>query len=304
MKRFHVHVSVSNLSQSIRFYSSLFGAEPARVEPDYAKWLLDDPRLNFAISTRDSSLGVNHIGLQVDSAEELAGLEAKLKRASTSVLPEAEVTCCYAVSDKYWVTDPQGIAWEVFHTLQDAPVYGDYKPIAAIRESTETSCCGPRASTEALRSRRTWMRTGGATIRPTRNAEVLAVREVLSSASLPVEDVTDSPRLQFWVAQVDGSIVGVVGLERVGQSALLRSLAVVPPFQSRGLGQHLVEYVEQYARTEGYRELTLLTTSADRFFEGLGYLQVERESVPEDVQQTAQFRSLCPSSAICMTKSL
>ena len=152
LKRFHVHLSVSDLAQSIRFYSTLFGAEPVRIEHDYAKWMLDDPTVNFAISTRDPALGVNHIGLQLDSPEELAGLEAKLKRAASSVMPESGVTCCYATSDKHWVTDPQGVAWEVFHTLKDAPVYGDYKPIAAIRQSTQTPCCGPKAETEAARS--------------------------------------------------------------------------------------------------------------------------------------------------------
>jgi len=152
MKRFHVHVSVSDLTQSVRFYSTLFGAEPTRIEADYAKWMLDEPRINFAISTRDRTLGVNHIGLQVDSADELARMEASLRQASSSVVPESEVTCCYAVSDKHWVTDPQGVAWEVFHTLKDAPVYGEYKSIATIRESAESPCCGPQAKTEAARS--------------------------------------------------------------------------------------------------------------------------------------------------------
>jgi len=151
MKRFHVHVSVSILSDSIRFYSTLFGADPIRVEPDYAKWMLDDPRINFAISTRNSALGVNHVGVQVDSSEELTGLETNLKRASSSVMPESEVTCCYAVSDKYWVTDPQGVAWEVFHTLKDAPVYGEDRT-ASIRDSTKPPCCGPKGKTESAAS--------------------------------------------------------------------------------------------------------------------------------------------------------
>jgi amino-acid N-acetyltransferase len=148
------------------------------------------------------------------------------------------------------------------------------------------------------------MTIGVPTIRPTLDAELSTVRELLSSASLPIDDVTDSPRLQFWVAEEAGSIVGVVGLERVGESALLRSLVVVPGFRSRGLGRHLVEHVEEHARTEGYRRLALLTMSADRFFEALGYVRIERGSVPEDVQQTGQFRSLCPASAVCMTKAL
>ena len=148
MKRFHVHLSVSDLNDSLRFYSTLFGAEPTKVEPDYAKWMLEDPRINFAISTRDVELGVNHLGLQVDTASELAGLEANLKRASSSVLPEPGVRCCYAVSDKYWVTDPQGVAWEVYHTLKDAPVYGPHKPLDEVHAALAPPCCGPSATTE------------------------------------------------------------------------------------------------------------------------------------------------------------
>ncbi|MBS0376225.1 MAG: VOC family protein [Proteobacteria bacterium] len=151
MKRFHVHLSVSDLAQSIRFYSTLFGAAPTKVEVDYAKWMLDDPRINFAISTRETALGVNHLGLQVEAAEELGDLEARLRRAATAVLPEHGVTCCYAVSDKYWVTDPQGVAWEVYHTLQDAPVYGSYQPVQHIREELTAPCCGPKAASDAAR---------------------------------------------------------------------------------------------------------------------------------------------------------
>lgn len=152
MKRLHVHVSVENLQQSIQFYSTLFGAAPAKVEPDYAKWMLEDPRLNFAISTRDTARGVNHVGLQVDTADELEEIEGNLQRAFAAVLPQPGVTCCYAVSDKYWVTDPQGVAWEVFHTLNDAPVYGEYKPMSEIREQASGPCCGPQARTQAARS--------------------------------------------------------------------------------------------------------------------------------------------------------
>ena len=149
MKRFHIHVSVENLQQSIQFYSTLFGVSPAKIEADYAKWMLEDPRLNFAISTRDLARGVNHVGVQVDTAEELAEVEGKLRRASAAVLPETGMTCCYALSDKYWVLDPQGLAWEVFHTREDAPIYGEHKPVAEIFEETASFCCGPKAQTEA-----------------------------------------------------------------------------------------------------------------------------------------------------------
>jgi catechol 2,3-dioxygenase-like lactoylglutathione lyase family enzyme len=120
MKRFHIHVSVDDIAQSIRFYSTLFGTEPSRVEADYAKWLLEDPRLNFAISTRRRPAGVDHLGFQVESAEELRGMHAQLTAADARLIQEDGQACCYARSDKYWVTDPTGIAWETFHTLAAA----------------------------------------------------------------------------------------------------------------------------------------------------------------------------------------
>ena len=124
MKRFHVHVGVADLERSIRFYTQLFAAQPAVVKPDYAKWMLDDPRINFAISRRGSRLGVNHLGLQTDTGAELTGLEERLRRAGGEVVAEKDVACCYARSDKYWVTDPEGIAWESFHSLGAVPYYG------------------------------------------------------------------------------------------------------------------------------------------------------------------------------------
>ncbi|WP_418318118.1 ArsI/CadI family heavy metal resistance metalloenzyme [Piscinibacter sakaiensis] len=123
MKRFHVHAHVEDLAKSITFYSQLFGAEPSRVEGDYAKWMLDDPRINFAISARGGEPGVDHLGFQTDSDEELRELEARARAADMSLLDAGQTTCCYARSDKYWLTDPQGIAWEQFHTLADIPVF-------------------------------------------------------------------------------------------------------------------------------------------------------------------------------------
>jgi lactoylglutathione lyase len=129
MKRFHLHISVNDLSQSIRFYSTLFGAEPSRVEADYAKWMLEDPRVNFAISTNRQPIGVNHLGLQVQSADELRAMQAQLNAADTRIIEESKQACCYARSDKYWVTDPTGIALETFHTLGNIPVYGEDTPV-------------------------------------------------------------------------------------------------------------------------------------------------------------------------------
>jgi hypothetical protein len=124
MKRFPVHVSVKDLPASIRYYQELFGAEPTVTKPDYAKWMLEDPRVNFAISTNRRPVGINHLGFQVDTDEELRGMRAQLEAADARMIEENEQPCCYAKSDKYWVTDPTGIAWEGFHTLGAIPVYG------------------------------------------------------------------------------------------------------------------------------------------------------------------------------------
>src|ERR1700723_19854 len=124
MKRLHVHVSVKDLSASIRFYRTLFGADPAVTQSDYAKWMLEDPKVNFAISMNRQPVGVNHLGFQVESEEELRGMRAQLEAADARMVEENEQPCCYARSDKYWVTDPTGIAWETFHTLANTPVYG------------------------------------------------------------------------------------------------------------------------------------------------------------------------------------
>jgi catechol 2,3-dioxygenase-like lactoylglutathione lyase family enzyme len=123
MKRFHVHLHVQDLAQSIGFYKQLFAAEPTRHEADYAKWMLEDPPVNFAISTRGSATGIDHVGIQTDNAEELAVLKARAQAADMALLDEGNTTCCYARSEKHWVTDPQGLAWEHFHTLGNIPVF-------------------------------------------------------------------------------------------------------------------------------------------------------------------------------------
>jgi catechol 2,3-dioxygenase-like lactoylglutathione lyase family enzyme len=126
MKRFHVHLSVADLAASIGFYSRLFGAEPSVRRPDYAKWMLDDPRVNFAISTWSSTPGVDHLGLQADSDDELAEIGTQFAQAdAATTVAEPKARCCYAVSDKHWVRDPQGIPWEAFHTLESIPIYGE-----------------------------------------------------------------------------------------------------------------------------------------------------------------------------------
>jgi catechol 2,3-dioxygenase-like lactoylglutathione lyase family enzyme len=145
MKRFHVHVAVDDLAANIRFYSIVFGAEPTLQKPDYAKWMLDDPRINFAISKRGAKAGVDHLGFQVDSDEELAALRKQVADAEIAALDQPDATCCYARSDKYWIADPQGIAWETYRTLGEAQIYGEQTK----KEAEAGACCSPRPATIA-----------------------------------------------------------------------------------------------------------------------------------------------------------
>jgi catechol 2,3-dioxygenase-like lactoylglutathione lyase family enzyme len=146
MKRFHVHLHVDDLAKSIAFYSRLFAAEPARVEGDYAKWMLDDPAVNFAISTRGKASGIDHLGIQTDDPAELAAMKARAEAADMALLDEGATTCCYARSEKHWITDPQGIAWEHFHTLGDVPVYGDGRA----GKAASACCATPQQATVAM----------------------------------------------------------------------------------------------------------------------------------------------------------
>ena len=123
MKRLHVKVGVESLDQGIKFYSALFDSAPVKTKTDYAKWMLDDPRLNFAISTRTGATGVDHLGLQVDEEGEMEELRERLERADMSLFDEGETVCCYARSDKSWVTDPSGVAWETYRTMAEARSY-------------------------------------------------------------------------------------------------------------------------------------------------------------------------------------
>ena len=153
MKRLHVHVSVDDLAQSVRFYSTLFAAEPAVTKADYAKWMLDDPRVNFAISTRSGGSGLDHLGIQVETQGELQEVYDRLRQADRPVLDEGATTCCYAQSEKSWITDPQGLSWETFLTTGESTVYGDSADLGAIRttaaicctsETPQGACCAPK----------------------------------------------------------------------------------------------------------------------------------------------------------------
>ena len=138
MNRLHVHLHVRDIAQSVRFYSTLFGAEPAKREPDYAKWMLDDPRVNFAISTGGEE-GLSHLGIQVEDDAALAAATLRAKDAAGSVIEETNANCCYAVSDKAWATDPQGVRWETFRTTGDLTVYGVSSD--EMRAAKSGGCC-------------------------------------------------------------------------------------------------------------------------------------------------------------------
>ena len=148
MKRFPVHVAVDDLNANIRFYSTVFGTSPTVLKDDYAKWMLDDPRINFAISRRGAKPGLDHLGVQVESDEELATLRGQVGQAEIAALDQDNAACCYARSDKYWITDPQGIAWETFHTLDSVPVYGEDSRVADSAQE-KSACCAPTATATA-----------------------------------------------------------------------------------------------------------------------------------------------------------
>jgi catechol 2,3-dioxygenase-like lactoylglutathione lyase family enzyme len=142
MKRIHVHVSVNDLAESVRFYATLFKAEPAVLEPDYAKWMLDDPRVNFAISTRGEARGLDHLGIQVDSPDELREIASRLSAAEHPIIEQQNTACCYARSDKAWATDPQGIAWETFFTFGETTIYGEG---VSVRPAADVATAKPAA---------------------------------------------------------------------------------------------------------------------------------------------------------------
>lgn len=151
MKRFHVHVGVDNIDEGIKFYSALLGTAPIKIKTDYAKWLLDDPRVNFAISTRALTKGVDHLGIQVEEDGELAEIRERLKSAALSLFDEGETVCCYAKSDKSWVHDPSGIPWETYKTMEDVQVFGESPEVQGACCTPDTTeqpaCCEPSEKT-------------------------------------------------------------------------------------------------------------------------------------------------------------
>ena len=142
MKRLHVHLKVSDLAQSIEFYSALFGKDPDKREPDYAKWLLDDPAANVSISNRSGAGGVDHVGIQFDDDEGLEETSSRLKAADAAIAPQTDATCCYARSNKYWARSPEGAVWELFHTFGDSEIYGA-DPAPSDAKAQSAGCCTP-----------------------------------------------------------------------------------------------------------------------------------------------------------------
>ena len=143
MKRLHVHVAVDDIAKSIPFYSALFAAQPSVTKTDYAKWMLEDPRVNFAISSRGREAGLDHLGIQVESKDELHDVYARLKQAGGAVIEQGETACCYAQSEKSWIDDPAGIAWETFHTTGESTSYGDGSGENEARTTGAKACCAP-----------------------------------------------------------------------------------------------------------------------------------------------------------------
>jgi catechol 2,3-dioxygenase-like lactoylglutathione lyase family enzyme len=146
MKRLHIHVAVDDLRKSVSFYSALFAAEPSVTKPDYAKWMLDDPRVNFAISTRGREPGLDHLGIQAEDESELKEIYARLQKAGGEVIEQGQTSCCYAKSEKSWIDDPAGISWETFFTTGESTDYGDGSGERVARVAHEKSCCAPQVA--------------------------------------------------------------------------------------------------------------------------------------------------------------
>jgi len=150
MKRMHLHIAVEDLTQSIIFYNSLFGTPPTVTKDDYAKWMLDNPSVNFAISTRSKTIGLDHVGIQADNEDELAEIKTRLDAAEMNITSQTGTTCCYSQSDKHWVQDPSGIAWETYNTLNSAPTFNGQQDDSAATSSS--ACCAPAQQTVQIMS--------------------------------------------------------------------------------------------------------------------------------------------------------
>ncbi|MCU0395124.1 MAG: arsenic resistance N-acetyltransferase ArsN2 [Chitinophagaceae bacterium] len=275
MKRFHVNVRVKDLGESIGFYSSIFNAAPTVQKSDYAKWMLEDPRINFAISLRPDAPGIEHLGIQAESEQELQEVYANLRNAKASLLEEGKCACCYAKSEKAWITDPQGVSWEAFYTFGETTVYGE-----GIHS---------RQNKDFFREAKS-------------EYEQAKVREMLDAVKLPVDDISGNTKLFMLTRK--GRVIGTGGLEMLGEVALMRSVSTDENLRGQGLGKYVVDELEQAASRAGVKSLYLVTTSAREFFARLGYEESDRKKLPDVVKQQRQLKDVCPASAVVMQKSL
>jgi N-acetylglutamate synthase-like GNAT family acetyltransferase len=301
MKRLHLHVSVRDLDAWIRFYTQLFATEPSVRKDDYAKWMLEDPTVNFAISQRDGKLGVQHLGIQVEDRGELEEVYARLQRAEGPVIEERTTTCCYAQSEKSWIEDPQGVRWETFLTIGASTVYGMTRSGPSRKSARPKRRVARRAA--APRAPHDLIEANVAELRAATEADLSVVRQLLEQAGLPTSDLAAS-KAQFTVLCENERIVAAGALERFGSTALLRSVVVAANRRGAGLGRIVVQELERLARAARIGPLILLTQSAAKFFAHEGYRVIVRIDAPQDVQGSEEFRSLCPTSATCMMKVL
>jgi GNAT superfamily N-acetyltransferase len=277
-------VSVQDLEQSIRFYSTLFGAEPVVVKADYAKWMLDDPRVNFAISDRARAPGVDHLGIQVESGEELAEIRDRLKRAGDAPRDQTAAICCYAESDKAWVNDPAGVRL--------LPLTGGH--------ARQGLLLAPRGGPMS----KTYPRPGDAVgmsmdlLTPDDAPAWGAFQAALEAAGLPTDDLNGDGQRFF--SFEGGSAFG--GFARQGANVLLRSIVVAPDRRGSGLGRQVVAGLLDEARRQGATAAWLLTTDAQGFFLRHGFEIADRATAPAAIAASAEFTSLCPTSAVLMCR--
>jgi len=315
MKRFHVHVHVDDLAKSIAFYSKLFAADPARVESDYAKWMLDDPRVNFAISTRGKTPGLDHLGFQVDDASELAELKAARNRptwpcstraprpAATHAVRNTGSTTRKASpgsTSTLWATSPSSTKRKRRPGQERAARHKRLTLPPAVRLLRQLE--QKRRQVARLQAAPSAAEMAMATFERLDSSDFDEVLGLLTEANLPIGDLTPSSMGGFLGLRVDGALIAVGGLEQYGSAGLLRSVAVRPTLRRSGIGAQLVAALEEDARSRNLLQLALLTTTAAGFFENLGYAPTDRSSLPAALQSSAEFASICPVSAACLSK--
>ena len=291
MKRMHLGMKVDSLAPSLEFYTRLFGVAPTLQRTDYAKWMLDDPYLNFSLLERPGQPGLHHFGFQLESEAELHAARRQLANNGFETVDENHLACGYQLQSKSWVFDPQGVAVEHFFTHGQTPDFGvrteDSEAIHVLRSK---ALAKPNSTTVSIRR--------------CAAADWMQVVALLAENDLPCEDLLTEMHRDFFVAVHDASVVGAVGLQPCASDALLRSLVVKDDFRGTGIGAKLTDAIENHASLCGIRTLYLLTMTAGEFFQHRNYQTCDRTSVPTPVSQTREFSNLCPDTAVCLFKSL